>query len=186
MVRSSQRRFLLFSNYLNLFGFSLFAPLYALFATGVGAKPQLVGLSYAVNTLASAIMILTLGRLEDRVRNKRTLVVVGYFWLAAGAFSFLLVHTVSQLFVVQIFNAIGTGILAPAWKAAFSHSQQKGREASQWSLYDGGNLLATSAGAAVSGIVLATAGFRATFALMGGIQIIAAFLSMYLLSDNLR
>ncbi len=186
MVRASQRRFLLFSNYLNLFGFSLFSPLYALFATGVGAKPQIVGLSYAVNTLASAIMILVFGRFEDRIANKRALVVIGYFWLAGAAFAFLTVRNVPELFAVQVLNAVGTGILAPAWKAAFSHAERSGREARQWSLYDGGNMLVSAAGAAVSGLILAAAGFRATFALMGIVQVIAALLSLYLLPKRRR
>jgi MFS family permease len=177
-------RYLLFSNYLNLFAFSLFAPLYALFATGIGASPQVVGLSYAVNTLASACMILLFGRFADHQKDKRVMVIVGYFWLSTGAFSFLLAHTIPELFAVQIFNAVGTGILFPAWKVSYMASEDRGKEAREWSLYDGGNMLATAAGAALSGIILAAYGFHSLFILIGCIQFIAALTSVYLLRQN--
>lgn len=177
-------RYLLFANYLNLFGFFLFSPLYALFATGIGAKPQLVGLFYAVNTLASACMIFAFGRVEDKIKDKRKFVVFGYFWLSAAAFSFMLVHNIMTLIVVQIVNAIGTGILTPAWKATYSRIEDRGKEASEWSFYDGGNLLASSAGAALSGIILATYGFHAIFITMGLIQLLAAFVSLMLLQSK--
>lgn len=176
-------RYLLFSNYLNLFGFSLFSPLYALYATGIGATPQLVGLSYAVNTLASACMVIMFGRFEDRFKDKRKMVVVGYFWLSAAAFSFLLVHTIPQLFLIQVFNAIGTGILLPAFKATYMRTEDRGSEAREWSFYDGGNMLSTAAGAALSGVILAYYGFHAIFAIMGTIQLIAAFVSLRVIAE---
>jgi MFS family permease len=181
---SLRLKYLLFANYLNLFGFFLFSPLYALFATGIGAKPQLVGLSYAVNTLAAACMIFLFGRVEDRTPDKRRYVVLGYFWLSAAAFSFLLVHDITTLILVQIFNAIGSGLLTPAWKAVYSKVEDRGREASEWSFYDGGNLLASSAGAALSGIILAYFGFHAIFVLMGAVQLIAALVSLKLLNSK--
>jgi AAHS family 4-hydroxybenzoate transporter-like MFS transporter len=187
MVMVKQKlRYLLFSNYLNLFAFSVFSPLYALYATGIGATPQNVGFSYSVNTLASACAIFLFGRIEDRMKDKRPMVVIGYFWLSAGAFAFLLVHSVPQLFMVQIFNAIGTGILLPSWKATYSKALGRGKEAREWSFYDGGNMLATAGGAALSGIVLARYGFHAIFILIGGIQLIAAMLSVRLNIGKLR
>jgi MFS family permease len=181
MIMLKQKlRYLLFSNYLNLFAFSVFSPLYALYATGIGASPQNVGFSYSVNTLASACAIFIFGRVGDNVKDKRPLVIIGYFWLSAGAFAFLLVHTVPQLFLVQVFNAIGTGILLPSWKASYSQALGHGKEAREWSFYDGGNMLAAAAGAALSGIVFARYGFHAIFAIIGSLQLIAALVSVQL------
>ncbi|MEX2043321.1 MAG: MFS transporter [Patescibacteria group bacterium] len=171
---------LLFSNYLNLFGFSLFTPLYALFATQVGAGPELVGISWSFYTFVTAVMVLLFGRLETRIKDPGKAVVAGYFLLAIGAAAFLLVDNIVELFVVQAFNAIGAGMLLPAWKATYADDQHRGKETQQWALYDGGNMLFTAAGAAAGGIVLATAGFRGIFMVMAVLQFVAAIYSLRL------
>jgi MFS family permease len=108
-------------------------------------------------------------------------VVLGYFWLAIGALMFLLVKSPTSLYLVQAFNAIGTGLLLPAWKATYSHYQDKGKEASEWSLFDGGNMLCTAAAALAGGYIVKLYGFHMIFITMFFIQIVAAFVSIRLL-----
>jgi MFS family permease len=171
---------LLFSNYLNLFGFALFSPLYALYATQIGAGPALVGISWSFHTFITALLVFAFGRYETRIQNIEKAVVAGYFMLALGAAAFLLVTNIPQLFAVLAFNAVGAGILMPAWKACYAQNQRRGKETQQWSFYDGGNMLFTAGGAAVGGIVLATVGFRGIFAVMAVLQFIAATYSLRL------
>ena len=175
-------RYLLVSNYLNLLGFSLFSPFYALFALRIGAGAFQTGAAWAVYTAVTGIVIITFGKIEDRIPNKPRLVVIGYFWLAAGALSFLLVKSTASLFVVQAFNAVGSGLLFPAWKSVYGAGEDKGREASEWSLFDGGNMLCTAAASLTGGYIVKQYGFRSIFVLMFFIQLIAALVSTRLLT----
>lgn len=174
-------RYLLVSNYLNLLGFALFSPFYALFALRIGAGAFQTGAAWAVYTAVSGVVIIVFGRVEDKISDKRPLVVAGYFWLALGALSFLLVKSTTSLFVVQAFNALGAGILLPAWKCAYGKGEDKGREASEWSLFDGGNMLCTAAAALAGGYLVKQYGFHSIFILMFCIQLVAAFVSTNLL-----
>jgi len=114
-------RYLLIANYINLLGFAMFSPLYALFPLRIGAQAFETGAAWATYTAIAGILIIIFGKMEDSFRKKHELIVVGYFWLALGALAFLLAKSPLSLFVVLGFNAIGAGILVPAWKAAYTH-----------------------------------------------------------------
>ena len=175
------QKLLLISNYVNLFGFALFSPLYALFALDIGAGAFQTGIAYGLYVGLAGVLIIVLGKLEDGSKHKRKLVVFGYFWLAFASLLFLLVKSPVSLYVVQAINAIGQGILIPAWKATYSHYEDKGKEASEWSLFDGGNLIFTAIAAVIGGYLVKLYGFHIIFILMFAIQLSAAILSIWLI-----
>lgn len=159
----------------------MFAPLFALFAKDMGAGAFQVGIAYSINMSLAGLLIILVGGLEDKIKHKETMIVIGYFWLAGAAFLYLLVDDLASLYMVQALNAIGTGILFPAWKAVYARSRDKGREASKWSLYDGGNMIVTALAALAGGYIVSQTGFRMVFVLMALIQIVAALSAFRLL-----
>lgn len=118
-------RLLLMSNYINLFGFALFSPFYALFTLKVGANAFQTGAGWALYTAIEGILIITFGKIEDHIVRKERMVALGYFWLAFAALAYLLVHNTTSLFIVLAVNAIGNGILMPAWKSRAIRSLSK-------------------------------------------------------------
>jgi MFS family permease len=177
-------RFLLLSNYLNVFGFALFSPFYALFALRVGAGAFQIGIAWSIYMAVAGSLIIIIGRAEDRLPDKRKMVVSGYFWLSIGALLFLLVKSPTSLFLVLAINAVGPGILMPAWKSTYAHLEDRGKEASEWSFFDGGNMLCIALAALVGGYLVKEHGFRVIFVMMFIIQLIAALVSLKLLSAN--
>ncbi|MDB5160754.1 MAG: Major facilitator superfamily 1 [Candidatus Saccharibacteria bacterium] len=174
-------RYLLITNYLQLFAFSFFNPLFALYVLHLGAKPEIIGVAWGVNMYAAALTILLFGRYENQNSNKERLVVLGYFVLAAGAASFLLVSNVWQLLVVQIVNAVGLGMMTPAWRTAYAQSEDKGKEIMEWSLVDGGGRFFIATGAMVGSLIYKYFGFHGIFILIALVQLIAAVISLQLL-----
>ncbi len=175
-------RYLLFANYLNLFAFAFFTPLYALFVLNIGGDAKTVGLTSGLGTYAAALMILFFGKWENSQKHQERLVVIGFFWLAVGAAAYILVHHVWQLFAVQAFNSIGTGMLVPALRSTYAKWEDKGRETQEWSFWEGGNRIFAATGAIVGGFLLsATGGFKSLFALMSAVQLVAALISLKLL-----
>lgn len=177
-------RFLLICNYLNMLGFSMFAPLYALFAVGIGAQPLSIGIGWAVYTILSGLLIIAFGQIEDKTPNKTFLIVCGYFWLAIVALLFLTVEDIAGLYIVLALNAVGVGMLVPASRAVFSAVEDKGREASEWSLFDGGNRIVMGIAAVLGGLLVKVGGFDAVFISMFVIQIIAAIISLRLIKHS--
>ncbi len=175
-------RYLLLANYLNLFAFSFYLPLFALFVIGLGGDAKIIGLSAGATAYTTAIMILIFGRWENSRKHKEKMIVVGYFWLAFGALGFMLVDHIWQLFAVQIFNAIGVGLITPALRTTYASLEDRGQETQEWSFWDGGNALFAATGAVLGGFLLsALGGFRGLFALIATIQFVAALISLKIL-----
>jgi len=181
---NSKARILLYANYLNFFGIAFFTPLFALFVADINAGPEMVGIAWAVNMYAAALMIIVFGKYEDHIKNKEKLVVVGYFLMAAGAASYLLVSSLGELFAVQLFNAIGVGILTPAWRTVYAKSEDRGKETEEWAFMEGGNRFFIATGAIIGGFILKYYSFKVIFVVMAVLQLIAAFVAMQLLQPK--
>lgn len=174
-------RILLISNFLNILGYSLFAPLYAIFAQRIDNNVFTIATTYGIYTFVTGLSLLFFGRFEDKIHDKKKAVIVGYFILSIGAFSFLLVNNINQLILVQILNAIGTGMVTPAWKALYSKHEDAGREAREWSFYDGGNALIIGIAAIIGGYIIQLYGFSVVIVIFGTVQLIAGIVSLKLL-----
>jgi hypothetical protein len=85
---------------------------------------------------------------------------------------------------VQAINAVANGILLPAWKSVYSKSQDKGKEAQEWSLFDGGNLILVSFAAFTGGYLVTKVGFTNLFFIIFFVQLLTAFFSMRILSKK--
>ncbi len=171
---------LLATNYLNWFSAGLLIPLYALFVLSLGGTPVDAGLTLGALYLEAGVLIIVFGKLGDNF-DKRKLVVAGYFISAIAFMSFYFVQNVGQLYFSQFLNALGIGVLFPAWKAVYSTLQDAGKEASEWAWFDGGNYIVWAIASLAAGLVYDYAGFGGLFALMAGTQLAGALISLKLL-----
>jgi MFS family permease len=172
-MKQKQLKFLLFVNLFSLTGFYTFAPLYALFAHSFGLDPKTISLIWGGYSLMTAIFILIMGKIENKMKKGR-MIVIGYFVYALGALSFLLVHGERSLIIVLMINALGAGITLPAYKTMFAKYESKGKESEQWSWLDAGNMFAAAIGAGIGGLIIGVFGFHGLFITMAIIQILAA------------
>lgn len=173
---------LLYSNYLNIFGYSLFGPLYAIFVLGVGGTAFTTGATWSIYMLTAGVLMLIFSRYEDNVvEHRKHMIVAGYFVLAFGALAFVLVNKPIEIYAVQVFNAIGVGMLYPAWKAAYSKEEDKGREAQGWAMFDGVDNILIAIAAFLGGVYVTYFPFKTLFFVIFAIQIVAAFLSIKIL-----
>ena len=176
----NELKLLLITNYINSLAAGLLAPLYALFVIGLGGTPVQVGVSLCALYLEAGILIIAFGKLDDKF-DKRKMVVAGYFLSAIAFASFYFVQNITQLYFAQFLNALAIGVLFPALKAVYSSLEDKGREASQWSWFDGGNFLIFALSSLLAGVLFTTYGFVGLFLLMAAIQLVGAITSLKLL-----
>jgi len=168
---------LLASDYLNLLGYSLFFPFFALFAASIGATPQTTGFIWALNTVIAGIVVLAYGAFSLKIKHERAVVLISLVLLALTSIIFLQVKDVDQLFIAIIFNAVASGLYMPSWKSVYTQSMKKKDSTKAWSLFDGGNMLVTSGGAALGGILIGTYGFRGLLMAMFALQVIGAIMA---------
>jgi MFS family permease len=166
-------RLLLLSNYLNFFGYGLFAPLFAVYVTSIGGSVFHAGAAFGVYSLTAGLVTFLFGRLEDHEFDKRKMVCLGYFLLAVGVLGYYFVTEMWHLFVVQVFNATAYGIFNPGFKTLYAEDEDVGKEAEQWALVDGGDMILLSIAAIIGGLYVDRYGFRSLFLIMAAMQFIA-------------
>lgn len=176
-------KYLLFVYLASQVGYYTFAPLYALFARGFGLAPKTISFIWGSYSLVAAIFILLMGKLENK-RKKGRMVVIGYLIYTIGALSFLLVHSEKALIIVLMINALGAGVTLPAYKTMFAKSEARGKESEEWSWLDAGNMFAAAIGAAVGGLIIGAFGFKGLFVTMAAIQFSAALVAYKVFYDR--
>lgn len=183
-MTNTKIKLLLIANFVNNFAYSFFPPLFALFVAKIDASPAMVGIAWGVNMFTIGVMILLFGRYENKIQNQDKLMIYGYVLMAAGALSYLLVHNIWQLFAVQFFNAIGVGMLIPAWRTIFTKGEDKDKITLEWSWADASLRFSIATGAIAGGLILKYGDFRDLFILMAAVELIAAGIAMSLLKQS--
>lgn len=177
-----EMKILLYSNYLNTFGYSLFGPLYSIFVLGVGGSAFAAGSTTACYLLAAGIFMFVFGKFADVFStHRKALVVMGYFILAFGALFFILIQNVDEIYPVQIFNALGVGLLTPAWDAIYAAEPYKGKEAEGWAMFAGADYILIAIAAFIGGAYVTYFTFKDLFLVVFAIQFIAALISIKLI-----
>lgn len=178
------RDVLLITNFISFFGYSLFAPLYAIFALQISPSVFSVAGSYSVYSIAMGLSFLIFGNVINGNKNKHKIVIFGYFLLACASFAFLFVNNLSQLIIVLVLNACGSGLVTPTWKALYSKNEYKGKETKEWAFFDGGNMIVAGIATFIGGYIANTYGFRVLFVAMGIVQMCGAVYSLKLLKTH--
>jgi MFS family permease len=180
-----QLKFLLTAFLVMQIGFYAFSPLYALYARNLGVSPRDIGLLWGAYSLASALLILLLGRFQNK-RPKEKFIKAGLCMFVVSDLTILGIHTLDGLIVFLALGAIGSGLFFPAQKTLFAKTQNRGRESEEWAWLDSGNMFAAAIGSGIGGIILGLYGFRALFVAMTLFQLTAALIAFIGLNTNAK
>lgn len=179
-LKRYRRHALLSANFFSVFGWALLSPLYALYVTEIGGNAQVAALLWSFYTLVGGVLIIGLGWLEDRLIHKERLILLGYVLQTLGALLLFIATDVRLAVAAYGVYAVGTGFVTPVWKQTFSRVEIKGKEATEWGIFHGGNMLLISAAAALSSVIYGYAGFKGILGLMLAAHVFAAILGLRL------
>lgn len=176
-------RFLLISNHLNTVSFAILGPLYSLLVLNKGGSAFHAGASWALFSIVAGILMFYFAKVEDHVaKNRRMMIVVGYFILSLGALGYLLVNDLFSLYAVQLINAAGIGMLDPALKSLFSRDEDAGKEAEEWADLDGWDHILMGIGAFIGGYIIVLFNFYTLLFLIFLLQLFGAIFSVKILN----
>lgn len=153
-MKTKQRKILLVSNFLHIFGLSILAPVYALYGLKLGANAWQIGASWGLYNLVAGITVIIIGKMIDGNKRDKAFIITGYLITIVGIILFMFAKNPTQLYFIQIVNAVGVGFYMPAWKALYTRAENKGRLASQWGMFDGGNMIAMAGAAVIAGYLV--------------------------------
>jgi len=153
------------------FSLGLLTPIFALFVQQIGGGILEASRAWFLYTLLIGITIVTFGRIEDKI-SKRKMFLLGRVLFTLAAVSYIFVENVEHLYFVQIMLAMSLAIVDPAFTALFSHYLIKGKESTEWSIWEGSIYIFIALGAIMGGVIASSFGFKFLFLVM---SISAAF-----------
>jgi len=171
-------------------GFSVFAPVLAIFVTQqiAGANIAVVGYGAALVQITKVIFELPIARILDKNHGEYDdfySLIFGSFLIALVPFAYLFATEVIHVYFIQAVYGMGIAFVVPPWYAIFSRHLDKMQESFEWSLDSVSIGIAGAAAAAIGGTLAQKFGFNLVFVL-GGIFAIFGGLMQILIYKDLR
>jgi len=121
-------------------GQNILAPIFAVFVAEdlSGGNLEVAGTAITVYMIARILSELYIGRLlkDSGDRKKLWYSILGISFISLCYFAMVWADTVFLVYVLQFLIGIGFGVVSPAKYALFSEHLDKGKESSEWSMYD--------------------------------------------------
>jgi predicted MFS family arabinose efflux permease len=163
-------KILLLASSLWYFGEGLFGPLFAIFTEKVGGDLLDITWAWSAYLIVTGLMYLLVGKTLNNSKYKEEVMVFGYFLNTLFTFSYLLVNSVTSLFVVQIGLGIAESLSTPIWDALFAKSLEEKDDTFHWGLATGHTHFVTGIAVAIGGLITYYISFQVLFIVMGTIQ----------------
>lgn len=173
-------KYLVLSDLFLLFGWGIIDPVFPVFIIQriAGATLFTLGAVAAVYWILKSIIQIPIANYLDRTPGEKddyTALVGGLLLAGFSALSFVAVHTVWQLYLVQAVHAVGFALYVPSWSSIFSRHLDHDRVSFDWSLDSTAAGISAGVSGLVAGAVAAAFGFDAVFIAGGVFSLLAAF-----------
>ena len=176
-------RLLIFVNTVITFTVGMFAPFYAVFVVKIGGGAALAGVSWALFSVVSGILILLLSKWELRIKRQHILLAIGYLIRSMVFLSYAFMNNIPQLLITQVLWGIASAIGTPAFDALYTSNTSKETAIVEWGDWEGISAIATGVAALIGGLLIQSVGFKILFLLMSAIS---ALLGIYLLYQRYK
>jgi MFS family permease len=153
---------------------AMIGPIYGLMVEQIGGDLLDASLTFFIYSIVTSMTLFVSGKLFDKRRQGKNILVLGFLVISVGYFAYLLVDSVQKLYLVQVLIGIGTAIYSPAWDSMYSTHITKKHEGTQWATWEITNQFTAAIGALVGGIIASQWGFSPLFILMGGVCLLSA------------
>lgn len=150
--------------FLSFLDINLLIPVMALYASGLGASPGIIGLIIGLYSIVNTPANILSGRLIDKVGFKIPL-IAGLIGSAVSMFGYSLVRLPSHLALVRAIHGIGGGLKSPATMAGITEYSEQSRRGKAMGLYGMSIAAANLVGFGLSGVIVSRLGYQTLFML---------------------
>ncbi len=179
-------KILLWSSFFSAFAAGLLAPIYAIFVTDIGGDVLLAGSTFAVFSIVTGVITLSLANWEDRVKHKERLLICARLLLCVGFFGYLFVSEPWHLFIIQVIFGVASAIGLPAFDALFSSHLDKGRSAFEWGIWESMFAIVSGISALAGSYIVYLFGFKLLFLIMFIFSCFSFFVTLLLQRRKVR
>lgn len=181
-------RTLVISDFFVNSGFSIFAPILAVFVTKqiTGGSLVVVGFAAAIFQILKSVTQIPVARLLDRTKSQNDdfySMLFGSLVSAIIPFLYIFATESYHIYIIQAIYGIGAGFSIPPWYAIFSKHLDKLHENFEWSLESVGIGISGAIAAALGGILAQKFGFNFVFVIGGIIAVFGALQQIRIFDD---
>jgi len=171
-------------------GFSVFAPIFAIFITKQiqNGTIEAVGFAAAIVQIAKISLEIPIAKFLDKNHGEYDdfySLIFGSFLIAMVPFMYLIATEVRHVYFISALYGAGIAFIVPPWYAIFSRHIDKLNESFEWSLDSIAIGIAGAGAAAIGGILAQKFGFSFVF-IVGGIFAIFGGLNQIKIYKDLR
>src|SRR3989344_4156146 len=183
-------RTLVLSDFFVNAGFSIFAPVFAVFVTKQinGGTLEVVGFAAAIVQIVKVSLEIPIARFLDKNHGEYDdfySLILGSFLIAMVPFMYLIATEVKHIYFISALYGTGIAFIVPPWYAIFSRHIDKLNESLEWSLDSIAIGIAGAGAAAIGGILAQKFGFNFVF-IAGGIFAIFGGLNQIKIYKDLK
>lgn len=158
----------------------LFAPFYALFVEELGGGIEIAGISWAVFSIVSGLMILFFRSWESTINQKRRIMIGGLFLRAIAFLLFIFINSFFDLILVQVLIGISIALINPSYDALFTKHTSEEKAISDWGGWEGMTSIASGLASVVGAYAIKYYGYEAVFIPMAIITFCTALYLQFL------
>ncbi len=158
------------------FGEGLFGPLFAVFAEKVGGDILDITWAWAAYLIATGVFYVLVGKIINKSKYKKQVMVGGYALNAILTFGYLFVHNTTSLLIIQVGLGIAEALSTPIWDSLFASNLEDTENTFHWGLATGHTHFISGIAIAVGGLIANYFSFNTLFIIMGCIQVAATII----------
>ena len=160
-------------------GFSLFAPVFAIFVTRQisNGNLEVLGFAAAITQIFKVVFEIPVAAYLDKNHGEFDdfyAMIFGSMLTAVVPFMYLIATTPNHLYIISAIFGIGTAFTVPPWNAIFSRHLDRAHENIDWAVESVSIGIAGAGAAALSGILAQHFGFSFVFLAAGFLAIFGA------------
>ena len=169
-------------------GFSVFAPVFAIFVTKQidGGTLAVVGFAAAIFQISKSGLRIPIAKCLDKNHGEYDdfySMVLGTFLIALVPFLYLFATKSTHIYIIQAIYGIGASFAIPPWYAIFSRHLDKLQENVEWSMDSIAIGIGAAVSAALGGLLAEKFGFQFVFLLGGMLTIFGAVQQIKIFKD---
>ncbi|MEK7125248.1 MAG: MFS transporter [Patescibacteria group bacterium] len=181
-------RTLVLSDFLINSGFSVFAPILAVFVTKQiqGGSLEVVGFATAIGQIFKVGLQIPVARILDKNHGEYddfVSMVAGSILIAIVPFLYYFATQVTHLYLIQALYGVGAALAVPPWYAIFTRHIDHMKENIEWSMESVAIGISGAGAAALGGILAQRLGFQPIFLIGGVVAMIGAIVQMLIYRD---
>ena len=169
-------------------GFSIFAPVFAIFVTKQiqGGSLEVIGFAAAIFQVFKVCFQIPVSRILDKTRSQKDdfySMVFGSIIIGIIPFLYLMATESIHIYLIQALYGIGAAFSIPPWYAIFSRHIDKMKENVEWSMDSIAIGISGAGAAALGGFLAQRFGFHIVFFIGGVVAIFGAVQQLMIFKD---